>query len=191
MSRTGAAPSVIVETSRVRIREKCMEDAHNDFLWRRNPELAALDGAKPISLSFEEFAAQLERDLLTPDPSRRTYALEAPEGTHIGNIMYYNGDSIGGSAEFGIVVADPRYRGNGIGTAATVAFLRWLWQARPFRLIYLHTLEWNDPARRCFAAAGFDDVARVLRKQQWFIRMEARREWWLMWDMEGRFSFHR
>lgn len=181
-------PRYLAETPLVRIREKRLEDAVNDFVWRRDPELAALDATKPISLSFEEFAAQLERDLRTPDPSRRAYALEAPNGEHIGNIMFYNGDSIGGSAEFGIVVADPRYRGHGVGRAATTAFLRYVWLSRPFRLIYLHTLEWNEPARRCFAAAGFNDAARVFRKQQWFIRMEARREWWLMWDMEGRFS---
>ena len=187
MGPLGATTLYIAETPLVRIRVKRIEDAENDFAWRRDPELATLDATKPISLSFEEFLAQLQRDLLTPDPSRRAYALEAPDGTHIGNIMYYNGDSPGGSAEFGIVVADPRHRGHGVGTTATVAFLRYLWQTRPFRLIYLHTLEWNEPARRCFAAAGFDETARVFRKQQWFTRMETRREWWLMWDMEGRF----
>lgn len=182
---------ILVETPLVRIRHKRIEDAPHDFAWRRNVELAAFDASKPIDMTYEEFLEQFQRDLMTLDASRQTFALEAPDETHIGNIMYYNGDSIGGSAEFGIAITDSHYWGAGIGTVATVAFLRWLWQARPFRLIYLHTLDWNDRARRCFLAAGFDDAARVHRRQQWFIRMETRREWWLMWDMEGRFSRHR
>jgi hypothetical protein len=49
-------------------------------------------------------------------------------------------------------------------------------------------LEWNERAIRSFRAAGFADAARVFRDNEWFLRMEARREWWLLWDAEGRFA---
>jgi hypothetical protein len=59
------------------------------------------------------------------------------------------------------------------------------------RVVYLHVLEWNERAARCFSRSGFDPVARVLRDGQAFTRMESRREWWLLWDAEGRFQFER
>ena len=86
-----------------------------------------------------------------------------------------------------IVIGPAAHRGRGLGTAATVAFLRFLWQTYPFRRIYLHVLEWNAAARSSFRKAGFSETARVLRDHAVLIRMEVRREWWLLWDAEGRF----
>ena len=100
--------------------------------------------------------------------------------------MYYNADP--DSAEIGISIALGEYRGLGIGREAITAFLRFLWTERPFRRVYLHTLEWNEKAQRCFRAAGFEERARVHRDGAWFLQMEVRREWWLLWDAEGRFA---
>jgi RimJ/RimL family protein N-acetyltransferase len=179
---------VVAVSSRLRIRRKHLSDALDDFQWRRDPELARFDGTEPVSTTFTEFLQQLESDLAFRDPRREAFSLETPEATHIGNIMYYNADYRGESAEFGICIGDRAFRGEGLGTEATVTFLRFAWETRPYRLIYLHTLEWNHRARRCFRAAGFEETARVFRNRQWFVRMEARREWWLLWDMEGRFT---
>ena len=74
-----------------------------------------------------------------------------------------------------------------VGTAATVGFLRYMWLNTPFRRVYLHTLSWNMRAQRCFGRAGFAPVARVLRGSDEFVRMDVRREWWQLWDQEGRF----
>jgi hypothetical protein len=50
-------------------------------------------------------------------------------------------------------------------------------------------LEWNERAARAFERAGYERTARVYRAEQWLLRLEARREWWLLWDSEGRFDF--
>jgi RimJ/RimL family protein N-acetyltransferase len=179
---------VVARAPSVLIRLKHLDDALNDFHWRRDPRIATYDGSGPFTLSFSDFLLRFEQELHFPDPSRRMYSLVTPEGEHIGNVMYYNATAERDSAEFGITVALEPYRGRGIGTQATVAFLRYLWDTHPFRRIYLHTLEWNERARRCFARSGFQEVARVVRGDSVYTRMEARREWWLMWDAEGRFA---
>ena len=179
---------VVADAGRVRLRRKHVRDALNDFQWRRDPEIARYDAAMPLAKTFTEFLDQFERELLFPDPQRRMFAIEAPDGTQIGNIMYYNADDSRQSAELGICIALPAFRGRGLGTEAVLGFLRFIWNELPFRVIYLHTLQWNERAVRCFEKAGFNPTARVLRQRQWFLRMEVRREWWLMWEQEGRFA---
>ncbi|KAA0238135.1 MAG: N-acetyltransferase [Chloroflexi bacterium CFX7] len=182
---------VVATTARLRLRHKHESDAMADFLWRRDPEIARFDGGLPLTKTFSEFLEYFDRLLRLADPERQMLSLENAEGLHIGNIMFYNADSARHAAELGICIARPEYRGAGLGTEAVVAFLGYIWERLPFRLMYLHTLDWNAPAIHCFEKAGFSTTARVLRKGQWFLRMEVRREWWLLWDQEGRFARYR
>jgi RimJ/RimL family protein N-acetyltransferase len=170
----------------VRIRERVASDALDEYRWRRDTELAKFDASEPLTMPFSDYLRHFEREITTVDPTRHAFALEAPDGRHIGTIMYYNGTN-SGAAEFGISVAEPSYRDVGVGAAATTTFLRGLWDTERIRVVTLHTLEWNERAVRCFQRSGFEPAARVFRKQNWFLRMEARREWWRMWDLEGRF----
>ena len=191
MTDSGLEHLVVADMGRVRLRRKHASDALNDFHWRRDPEIARYDAAMPLTKTFTEFLTQFERDLLFVDPARRMFALEAAGGTQIGNIMYYNADESRRSAELGICIALPEFRGQGLGTEAVVGFLGVLWSEFPFREIYLHTLQWNERAIHCFEKAGFNRTARVLRQGRWFLRMEVRREWWLMWEQEGRFASYK
>ncbi len=189
MTAPSSLRHLAVATGRaVVIRRKHPSDALDDYRWRRDPDLARYDSREPLTLPFSDFYERFERDLLYQDPARGSFSIDSPEGEHIGNVMYYNADEYRESAEFGISLGRDSHRGAGLGTDATVTFIRYLWDTLPFRRIYLHTLEWNQRAERCFRRAGFDQTARVFRQDQWFIRMEVRREWWLMWDMEGRFA---
>lgn len=176
-----------VDHDLVRIRERIASDALDEFRWRRDLELAKFDASEPLAMSYSDYLRHFERELATVDPTRCVFALEAPDGRHIGTIMYYNGTAAG-TAELGITVAEADYRDAGVGVAATQTFLRGLWDAGRLRTVTLHTLEWNERAIRCFERSGFEPNARVFRKQNWFLRMEARREWWRMWDLEGRFD---
>ena len=45
--------------------------------------------------------------------------------------------------------------------------------------VYLHTLDWNERAQRCFSKSGFKPVRTVRRMAQDFILMEVLREDWL------------
>jgi len=188
--RPGSRDHLVVAAGpRLRVRRKTRDDAIDDYAWRRDPENARLNGMQPLSEGFTRFLQVFEHDLTFAQPDRAQFAIETNDGAHIGSVMFYNGDHGRGTAEFGISIGDERFRGGGLGREATVLFLRHAWQAYPFRSFYLHTLDWNERARRCFIAAGFNDVATVERGGDHFVRMEARREWWLLWDMEGRFPF--
>ena len=149
--------------------------------------LVRLNAAFPLAASFSEFLVQVESELRFTATDRAQFAIEDAEGIHIGTVMFYHADRDRESAELGIVIGLESHRGRGLGTAATVAFLRFLWQNYPFRRVYLHALEWNAAALASFRKAGFSETARVLRGPDVLIRMEVRREWWLLWDAEGRF----
>ena len=182
------AQAVVVETPAFRIRAKHADDFADDYAWRTDEETARFDGNRPLNMSFADYVRIVEQDVLFGDPFRRSFSVDSAEGVHIGNIMVYNIGSGRETAELGLSIGREADRGLGIGAAVTVEFVRWVWETQPFRRIYLHTLDWNDRARRCFARAGFDDVGLVQRGELTFTRMETRREWWLMWEAEGRFE---
>lgn len=183
-----AVDDAVISAKRFTIRHKRESDARDDYAWRADPEIARFDGKPPLRDPFEAFYVSFEHQRRYGAVGREAFSVDDRGGRHIGNIMYYNADSVAGEAEFGIGICVTDCQDIGIGTDATVAFLDFLWRERPFRRIVLHTLAWNERAIACFEHAGFTAVARVLREGEWFIRMEARREWWLMWQAEGRFS---
>jgi RimJ/RimL family protein N-acetyltransferase len=186
--RAGLAHLVVARGSRVAIRRKVREDAAEDYRWRTDADNARFDGAFALRQSFDEFLRQMESDLAFGPPEKEQFAIIDSGGEHIGNVMYYNADSYQGTAEFGISLGLESSRGQGLGTEAAVLFLRYIWANYPFRRVYLHTLAWNKRAIASFRKAGFDSAVTLERDGQEFVRMEARREWWLLWDDEGRFS---
>jgi len=184
---TAARDGIVADAGDFVIRAKGLADAMDDYLWRRDEDTARLDGSGRLDVPFSEFLAQRERDL-GPASDRRWLALESAEGVHFGTLVVFNVDPAGDAAEIGITIGRPEYRGRGIGTRAVVTLLRTAWATTALRRVYLHVFEWNERARRSFVKAGFQDVARVLRGPDVLVRMEARREWWLLWDAEGRFA---
>jgi hypothetical protein len=41
--------------AKVVLREKRPEDAENDYIWRSDPELARLDAALPLTMTFDRY----------------------------------------------------------------------------------------------------------------------------------------
>lgn len=170
------------------LRHRLREDAIDEFAWQRDPETARLNGQPPAPPSFARFLQTFENEMHLAGHGRDAFAIDTATREHIGTIMYYNAES-GESAELGITIGHARHRGRGFGREAVVLFLRHLFASHPFREIYLHTLEHNTAAHRAFAAAGFNPTVTILRHNHRYIRMQTRREWWLLWDMEGRFAY--
>ena len=179
---------IVARTPRLQIRYKMDSDAIEDYQWARDADSASFNGRPPTAQTFEAFQAEFEREVRYGPPLRQPFAIDSGAGQHIGNLLYYNADPTRRAAEFGMMIGVEAFRGSGLGREAVVGFLRYAWHNLPFGEFYLHTLEWNERAQRSFTAAGFDPVARVERGGLVFVRMEARREWWLLHDMEGRFG---
>jgi len=188
VTEPGGPPAALVTAGWIWLRHQQATDALDNFRWRTDPEIARFDGGPPMELAFSDFVARFEYDLRFPTTERRAFAIETAEGGHIGTVMYYGADYAGQVAELGITIGPGNARERGAGTAATVLFLRHTWSTLPLRRVVLHTLTWNVRAQAAFRRAGFGEVATVERNGQLYLRMEARREWWLLWDMEGRFE---
>ncbi len=164
--------------ARVLLRDKRLEDAEQDYLWRSDPELARLDAAFPLTLSFDRYFKSFQDQLQYPTPGSHHFSTETIDGKFIGNCMYYDMDSIKMQAELGIVIGDRDYWSNSYGYDVVTTLLDYLFTGRKLKRVYLHTLEWNKRAQRCFEKSGFKPVKMVNRLSQDFILMEVLREDW-------------
>lgn len=170
---TSTSVQVIATGDLVRLREKRVEDAENDYGWRRDSELAGYDAAKPLTMSFATFAATIAEELGYPQVHRRSFAIEELAGSrHIGNVMYYGYDPRQGEAELGITIGDRDFWSRGYGTDAVRTLLDYLFADLGLGRVYLHTLAWNYRAQRCFEHAGFQQVRQVNRGGHEFILMD-------------------
>ena len=170
---------VELQGAKVILREKRIEDAEKDYRWRSDPEIARLDAAYPLSMTFERFLKLFEDQLRYPTPGSHHFGADATDGTYIGNCMYYDLDSRSKEAELGIVIGDRDYWSNAYGYDAVTTLLNHMFMDLQLNRVYLHTLDWNERAQRCFSKSGFKPVRTVRRMAQDFILMEVLRQEWL------------
>ena len=166
------ADDVAARGRRVILRRKRLSDVKDDYAWRSDEELARYDAAPRLRISFPDFLTSLLAQLRYPDPARRSYAIEDESGRHIGNAMYYNLREAVGEAELGITIGDRRYWGQGYGRDAVQALVRLVFREKGLRRMFLHTLDWNVRAQRCFQKAGFVPRGLVRRDGRNFLLME-------------------
>ncbi len=166
----------IARGERVILREKRLGDAPNDFRWRCTPALTRYDAARPLTMSYQQYLALFREELLYPSPYRRSLGIEDTSGRHIGNVMYYNIDSLRQEAELGITIGEQAYWSQGYGSEAVRLVVSYLLERQGFRRLYLKTLDWNERARQCFQNAGFAEYGRASRAGNTFVLMELRSE---------------
>ena len=167
-----------IRSQRVALRGKRLEDAPEDYAWRTDEELSRLDAAPPLRMPYEEFLRALSGELRYSVPWSKRFAIDTLEGKHIGNCMYYDIDTVRGEAELGIMIGEREYWSQGYGTEAVTCLLDHIFLTTPLRRIYLHTLDWNLRAQRCFEKCGFRAVRKVRRMGYNFILMEQLRDEW-------------
>ena len=170
---------VEIQGARVILRDKLLEDAEQDYIWRSDPELARLDAAYPLTMSFDRYLKIFQDQLRYPTPGSHHFSTVTREGKVIGNCMYYDLDSVNRQAELGIVIGDRDYWSNSYGYDAVTTLLNYMFSEKKLKRVYLHTLEWNKRAQRCFEKSGFTPVKMVRRLSQDFTLMEVLKEDWL------------
>ena len=163
---------------KIMLRDKREEDAERDYIWRSDPELARLDAAYPLTMSFDRYLKIFRDQLRYPTPGSHHFSTETLEGKFIGNCMYYDLDNVNLQAELGIVIGDRDYWSNSYGYDAVTTLLEYMFTEKRLKRVYLHTLEWNKRAQRCFEKSGFTAVKMVRRISQDFLLMEVLREDW-------------
>ena len=164
--------------ARIMLRDKRLEDAEQDYIWRCDPELAQLDATYPLTMNYDRYLKMFQDQLRYPTPGSHHFGIEVEGNKLIGNCMYYDLDTINLEAEVGIVIGDRDYWNNSYGYDAVVTLLDYMFNQRNLKRVYLHTLEWNHRAQRSFGKCGFNQVRPVRRMGRDFILMEVRRADW-------------
>lgn len=76
----------------------------------------------------------------------------------IGTASLFDVDHLSGRATFGILLGERR--GQGLGTEATRLTLEWAFSVLALYNVELRVWEWNQPAIRAYAKAGFREIGR-------------------------------
>ena len=169
---------VTLKGSKVILREKLPEDAWNDYLWRSDEELSKLDAAPPLRMTFQEFLSIFKDQMRYPTPGALRLSIETLDHQLIGNCMYYDVDAINKEAELGIVIGDKNYWSQSYGYDVIVTLLEHLFSTAGLKRVYLHTLEWNHRAQRCFQKCGFNKLRSRQRNGYNFVLMDIHKERW-------------
>ena len=171
--------------SKVKLRDKNLGDALNDYTWRTDPELAWLDGAPLLTTTFSRYLADYASELRYPSLTRHRFAVETLDGKHIGNCSYYNIDETKGEAELGIMIGNRDYWDKGYGADTVTTLVNYIFQQTRLRRIYLKTLDSNSRAQKCFKKCGFTPCGHLVRDGFSFTLMEISRKQWQERQAEG------
>ena len=104
--------------TKTKLRDKKLGDARKDYIWSKDPELAHLDAAPPLGISFPMYLWDYASELGAPFSRSKRFAVETLDGKHVGNCSYYNVDKTKGEAELGILIGDRDYWYKGYGADA-------------------------------------------------------------------------
>ena len=156
---------------KVKLRPKRVQDAAYDYSWRQDAELCRLDAAPPILCSFEEFLENYLEDLHQLNRSYR-FAIETPDGKHIGNCSYFNLDEAKKEAEMGIIIGDRAYWNRGYGADTIITSLKYFFPRTNIKRVHLKTLMWNIRAQKCFQKCGFVPCGQMIHGDYTFMLME-------------------
>lgn len=168
----------MINGEKVKIREKRLSDARDDYQWFRDLELSQLDAAQPLNMSFSQFFTEFTAELRYPSLTRRRYGVDTFDGEHIGNCSYYNIDVRRGETEVGIMLGNRDYWSKGYGTDTIQTLIKYIFEQTNFTRLYLKTLDWNIRAQKCFQKCGFIPYNHIIRDNYNFMMMELTRSQW-------------
>lgn len=168
----------MIVNGRIILREKSTADAWDDYAWETDPELARLDAAPVVAVPYSQYLADYTDELRYPYRNSRQFAVDTPEGKHIGNCSYYNIDKFRGETELGIMIGDRDYWDRGYGADVVSTLVDHIFSKMDISRIYLKTLDWNKRARNCFKKCGFFPCGKLDRDGFSFVMMEIYRHQW-------------
>ena len=164
--------------NKTKLRKKRLADALNDYAWQTDHELARLDAAPQLTMTFSQYLSHYANELRYSPSTRHPFAVEILDGKHIGNCVYYGVDETKGEAELGIVIGNRDYWDKGYGTDAVITLVSHIFRQTNLNRIYLKTLDRNTRAQKCFQKCGFTAYGHMVRDGFNFVLMEIYRKQW-------------
>jgi RimJ/RimL family protein N-acetyltransferase len=128
------------------------DDLPHFVRWINDPETRHFMNVRyPISMTEEEkwWEGFLERK------NDHIFAIEAEDGTYIGNIGLHALEQENRRAQMGIIIGHKAYWGKGYGTDAIRAVLGWAFNYLNLNRISLTVFAYNKRAIRCYQKCGF------------------------------------
>jgi len=171
--------------SKIKLRDKRLGDALNDYTWRTDPELVRLDASPLLTTTFPRYLSDYTQELRYPSLIRHRFAVETLDGKHIGNCSYYNIDETKDEAELGIMIGNRDYWDKGYGADTITTLVNHIFHQTKLQRIYLKTLDSNSRAQKCFKKCDFTPCGHLGRDRFSFTLMEINRKQWQEKQTEG------
>ncbi|NOZ27122.1 MAG: GNAT family N-acetyltransferase [Chloroflexi bacterium] len=143
----------MIQGEKVRLRAITRDDLPRYTTWLNDPQVIEYFGPyRPWSLEDEEDWFTKQRT----DPSVMNFAIDALEdGQHVGGCGLSHIDQRNRTAECGIFIGEKSRWGQGLGTDAMRALIRYGFQQLNLHRIYLRVYEENRRAIRAYEKVGF------------------------------------
>jgi len=164
--------------TKIKLRDKRLADALDDYTWRTDSGLAQLDATPLLTTTFPRYLLDYASELRYPALTRQSFAVETLDGKHIGNCACYNINDTKGEAELGIMIGNRDYWDKGYGTDAVTALLSYIFRQTKLNRIRLKTLKSNRRAQKCFEKCGFTSYGNTHKDGYDFVLMEIHRKQW-------------
>ncbi len=168
----------MITGTKIKLRDKKLADALDDYTWRTDLELAQLDATPLLTITFPQYLSDYASEVGYPSPTRRPFAVETLDGKHIGNCVYYTINDTKGETELGIMIGDRDYWDKGYGSDAVTTLVSYIFRQTNLKRIYLKTLNSNRRAQKCFQKCGFTPYGHLNKDGYSFTLMELHRKQW-------------
>jgi len=168
----------MITSKKIRLRQKRLADAIDNYAWLTDPELTQLDAAPLLKATFAQYLSVYREELSYPSPKRCAFAIETAAGKHVGNCSYYDINKNKNEAQLGIMIGNRNYWDKGYGTEAVTTLLSLIFQETDLSHVYLKTLVSNIRAQRCFQKCGFTFRGHLNKDGYHFVLMEIHHKEW-------------
>jgi RimJ/RimL family protein N-acetyltransferase len=142
----------MIQGTKVRLRALEEEDLPHFVAWINDPETRRFMAMRyPLSMTEEEswWQGYLKRK------NDHIFAIEAEDGTYIGNVGLHNIEPENRRAMLGIMIGHKDYWGRGYGTDAVRTVLGWAFGYLNLHRVYLTVYAYNQRAIRSYEKCGF------------------------------------
>lgn len=152
---------IIIGGKKVTLRPLSLKDAPNFCRWLADPEVTIF-----LDRYYEQGPPSLkeEREWIRKnqkDKGKVCFAIDTKDGRHIGSVSFFHLDDYGKKAEFGIMIGDKEFWGQGLGTEAGKLMVNYGFKKLKLRRIYLAYIAYNIRGGKSYKKIGFKTEGRI------------------------------